>query len=124
MKYTKPFLTYEQQADLLMVERVEVYMRTQLAYLLAEQTGSFGFLERGNLPRLKGDAYNKYLRVEAQGVQRGIAGWRDHPLVGARYGADHLVHARGDLGVEEPAFLGDVVDAPDGACYLPAFLDI
>ena len=44
MKYTKPFLTYEQQADLLMVEHVEVYMRTQLAYLLAEQTGSFGFL--------------------------------------------------------------------------------
>lgn len=127
MKYTKPFLTYEQQADLLMVERgmqadreslirhlqdvgyyrlsgywhifkkdgrdefwegttfdriwslyvfdrqfrlvvldaierVEVYMRTQLAYLLAEQTGSFGFLERGNLPRLKGDAYNKFMR--------------------------------------------------------------
>ncbi len=106
MKYTKPFLTYEQQADLLMVEHVEVYMRTQLAYLLAEQTGSFGFLERGNLPRLKGDAYNKYLRVEAQGVQRGIAGWRDHPLVGARYGADHFVHARGDLGVEEPLFSG------------------
>ncbi len=113
MEYTKPFLTFEEQADLLMeergmiadrddlirhlqdvgyyrlsgywhihkkrdsdefwegttfkrvwdmyvfdrqfrlvvldaVERVEVYMRTQLAYLLAEQTGPFGFLDPAN----------------------------------------------------------------------------
>lgn len=115
MEYAKPFLTFEQQADLLMkdrgmaadrdvlirhlqdvgyyrlsgywhlykkrdsdefwegttfqrvwdtyvfdrqfrlvvldaVERVEVYMRTQLAYLLAERTGPFGFLDNANLP--------------------------------------------------------------------------
>lgn len=126
MEYTKPFLTFEEQADLLMkdrgmvadrddlirhlqdvgyyrlsgywhihkkhgsdefwegttfkrvwdmyvfdrqfrlvvldaVERVEVYMRTQLAYLLAEQTGPFGFLDRNNLPRLTEERYEHFM---------------------------------------------------------------
>lgn len=43
------------------VERVEVYMRTQLAYLLAEQTGSFGFQDNANLPRLDADEYSKFM---------------------------------------------------------------
>ncbi|WP_428421912.1 Abi family protein, partial [Paraeggerthella hominis] len=120
MEYTKPFLTFEQQADLLMkdrgmiadrdslirhlqdvgyyrlsgywhihkmrdsgkfwegttfqrvwetyvfdrqfrlvvldaVERIEIYMRTQLAYILAELTGPFGFLDKKSLPRLNAD---------------------------------------------------------------------
>ena len=127
MEYTKPFLTFEQQADLLMndrgmvadrddlirhlqdvgyyrlsgywhihkkrdsdefwegttfwriwdmyvfdrqfrlvvldaAERVEVYMRTQLAYLLAEQTGPFGFLERRKLPRLSEKYYKHFIK--------------------------------------------------------------
>ena len=126
MEYTKPFLTFEQQADLLMndrgmvadrddlinhlrdvgyyrlsgywhihkkqgsdefqegttfrrvwdmyvfdrqfrlvvfdaVEHVEVYMRTQLAYILAEQTGPFGFLDRGKLPRLSEKRYGHFI---------------------------------------------------------------
>lgn len=126
MEYTKPFLTFEQQADLLMdergmvadrddlirhlqdvgyyrlsgywhmhkkrgsddfwegttfqhvwdmyvfdrqfrlvvldaAERVEVYMRTQLAYLLAEQTGPFGFLDRANLPKLSEERYGHFM---------------------------------------------------------------
>lgn len=126
MEYTKPFLTFEEQADLLMkdrgmvadrddlirhlqdvgyyrlsgywhihkkhgsdefwegtrfkrvwdmyvfdrqfrlvvldaVKRVEVYMRTQLAYLLAEQTGPFGFLDRNNLPRLTEERYEHFM---------------------------------------------------------------
>lgn len=126
MEYTKPFLTFEQQADLLIekrglladrddlirhlqdvgyyrlsgywhiykkrgadvfwegttfqriwdmyvfdrqfrlvvldaVERVEIYMRTQLAYLLAEQTGPFGFLDANNLPRLSGERYGRFI---------------------------------------------------------------
>ena len=126
MEYTKPFLTFEEQADLLMkdrgmvadrddlihhlqdvgyyrlsgywhihkkhgsdefwegttfkrvwdmyvfdrqfrlvvldaVERVEVYMRTQLAYLLAEQTGPFGLLDRNNLPRLTEERYEHFM---------------------------------------------------------------
>lgn len=43
------------------VERVEVYMRTQLAYLLAEQTGPFGFLDPANLPRLKQEQYGHFM---------------------------------------------------------------
>lgn len=126
MEYTKPFLTFEQQADLLMeergmvadrddlirhlqdvgyyrlsgywhiykkretdvfwegttfqrvwdtyvfdrqfrlvvldaVERVEIYMRTQLAYLLAEQAGPFGFLNPSNLPRLSKERYSRFI---------------------------------------------------------------
>lgn len=44
------------------VERVEVYIRMQLAYLLAEQTGPFGFLERGKLPRLSEKYYKHFIK--------------------------------------------------------------
>jgi abortive infection bacteriophage resistance protein len=40
------------------IERVEVYFRTQLAYELASTTGSFGYFDRDNLPRLE---WRKYL---------------------------------------------------------------
>lgn len=43
------------------VERVEVYLRTQLAYRLAECTGPFGYLDRENLPRLKDERYERFL---------------------------------------------------------------
>ncbi len=36
-------------------------MRTQLAYLLAEQTGAFGFLDCANLPRLNGERYEHFM---------------------------------------------------------------
>lgn len=43
------------------VERVEVCLRTQLAYLLAEESGPFGFLERSSLPRLDKEGYDKFM---------------------------------------------------------------
>ena len=43
------------------VEGVEVYMRTQLAYILTEQTGPFGFLDRGKLPRLSEKRYEHFI---------------------------------------------------------------
>lgn len=43
------------------VEHIEIYMRTQLAYLLAEQTGPFGFLDPANLPRLKPERYHHFM---------------------------------------------------------------
>ena len=43
------------------VEGVEVYMRVQLAYILAEQTGPFGFLDRGKLPRLSEKRYGHFI---------------------------------------------------------------
>ena len=51
--------TFDRQFRLVVldaIERVEVYFRTQLAYELAEDTGAFGFQDKGNLPRLEQDA--------------------------------------------------------------------
>ncbi len=43
------------------IERVEVYFRTQLAYELARETGTFGFLDANNLPRSKQGEYDKFI---------------------------------------------------------------
>lgn len=43
------------------IERVEVYMRTQLAYLLAEASGPFGYLNRPTLPNMDNDTYDKFI---------------------------------------------------------------
>lgn len=43
------------------IERVEVFFRTGLAYRLADATGSFGFLEEENLPRLSPDDYHEFI---------------------------------------------------------------
>lgn len=43
------------------IERVEVYLRTQLAYSLARETGPFGFTKKANLPRLGNDDYRKLI---------------------------------------------------------------
>ena len=43
------------------VERVEIYMRNQLAYLLAEATGPFGFLDPSGLPRLSNEDYDRFI---------------------------------------------------------------
>lgn len=40
------------------VERVEVYLRTQLAYELAHDSGPFGYLREENLPNLNRAAYD------------------------------------------------------------------
>ena len=44
------------------VERVEVYFRTQLAHVLARETGPFGFANKDNLPRLSDSDYDKFIR--------------------------------------------------------------
>ncbi|MDY2777511.1 MAG: Abi family protein [Collinsella sp.] len=56
------------------VERVEVYMRTQLAYLLAEQTSPFGFLEMSGLPRLKPENYDRFMKKCHEAYTRAKAG--------------------------------------------------
>lgn len=154
MEYAKPFLTFEQQADLLMkdrgmaadrdvlirhlqdvgyyrlsgywhlykkrdsdefwegttfqrvwdtyvfdrqfrlvvldaVERVEVYMRTQLAYLLAERTGPFGFLDNANLPRLSTDRYERFMAKCREAYERARGG---EPFAKHFHGAYGDVH--------------------------------
>lgn len=44
------------------IERVEVYLRTQLAYELAHAAGPFGYLDRRNLPNLDTPAYDELMR--------------------------------------------------------------
>lgn len=56
--------TFDRQLRLLVldaIERVEVYFRTNLAYELARDTGPFGYLEPGNLPRLKTEDHKRFL---------------------------------------------------------------
>lgn len=56
--------TFDRQLRLFVldaIERVEVYFRAQLSYVLAEETGVFGYLDRSNLPRLKNDAYEEFV---------------------------------------------------------------
>ena len=57
--------TFDRQLKLIVfdaIERVEVYIRTQLAYELAKAGGPFGYLDRGNLPGLDDERYRKLLR--------------------------------------------------------------
>lgn len=62
--------TFDRQLRLLTldaIERIEVYFRSQLAYELAKETGSFGYLEPENLPRLDEEEYSEFLeRCETQ----------------------------------------------------------
>lgn len=56
---------FDRQFRLIMldaIERVEIYFRTQLAHALARETGAFGFMEPGNLPRLKDYEYQKFIK--------------------------------------------------------------
>ncbi len=43
------------------IERVEIYMHTQLAYLLAEKSGPFGFLDKAALPNMNQQTYGRFI---------------------------------------------------------------
>jgi abortive infection bacteriophage resistance protein len=56
--------TFDRQLKLIVfdaIERVEVYIRTQLAYELAQAGGPFGYLDRKNLPNLDEKRYGDLL---------------------------------------------------------------
>ena len=44
------------------IERIEIYLRTQLAHDLAHSGGPFGYLDRQNLPNLSDAAYDELIR--------------------------------------------------------------
>lgn len=57
--------TFDRQLRLITldaIERVEVYFRTQLAYELAKETGIFGYLSNGGLPRLDKKDYGDFMK--------------------------------------------------------------
>ncbi len=43
------------------IERVEVYVRSRLAYELSHLQGPFGYLDRANLPSLRDDEYDSFI---------------------------------------------------------------
>lgn len=56
--------TFDRQLRLITldaIERAEVYMRTQLAYRLAETAGPFGYLDRSTLPNMEQRAYVHFM---------------------------------------------------------------
>lgn len=53
------------------IERVEVYMRSQLAYRLAGVSGPFGFLEHSSLPGIDQARYEHFLSRFSRRHQKG-----------------------------------------------------
>lgn len=56
--------TFDRQLRLCSLDaigRVEVYLRSQLAHLLARDTGPFGFMDEAGLPRLGTERYQKFM---------------------------------------------------------------
>jgi abortive infection bacteriophage resistance protein len=65
-KFTMVWTTYtfDRQFRLLIldaIERVEVYLRSRLAYKLSQANGPFGYLKRASLPRFKTQAYERFI---------------------------------------------------------------
>ena len=65
--------TFDRQLRLLMmdaIERVEVAVRTQLAYHFAHTYGPFAYLDPANFPGLKSEEYEKWLAELREEIQR------------------------------------------------------
>lgn len=60
------------------IERVEIYMRSQLAYRLAEVSGPFGFLERSSLPNIDQSKYGHFLSRCFTAYDRSKAMFAEH----------------------------------------------
>ena len=52
------------------IERVEVYIRTQLAHMLSEITGPFGYLDHAGLPKLSDEEYESFIKRCAEEYER------------------------------------------------------
>lgn len=60
------------------IERVEVYIRSRLAYELSHLQGPFGYLERNNLPGLSDDEYDQFIIKAKQCFKRCHEPFADH----------------------------------------------
>lgn len=69
------------------IERVEIYMRSQLAYRLAEISGPFGFLERSSLPNIDQSKYGHFLSRCFTAYDRSKAMFVEH--FKEEYGDEH-----------------------------------
>jgi len=69
------------------IERVEVYMRVQLAHRLAELSGAFGYLNRETLPNLDGKMYGGFISRCFSAYGRSKTQFIDH--FREKYGDSH-----------------------------------
>jgi len=69
------------------LERVEVAVRTQLAYLFAHQCGPFAYTDPGNLPGLGKKAYKRWLDELKEETERSTETFIKH--FQERYGDSH-----------------------------------
>lgn len=69
------------------IERIEIYMRSQLAYRLAERSGPFGFLERSSLPGIDQSKYGHFLSRCFTAYDRSKAMFVEH--FKEEYGDEH-----------------------------------
>ena len=60
------------------IERVEVFMRSRLAYYLANETGVFGYLEQQFLPRLSQEDHSSFLKRCRDCYSRSREPFADH----------------------------------------------
>lgn len=73
--------TFDRQFRLIVldaIERVEIFMRTQLAYHLASSHGAFGYREKANLPSLQGGEYHKLINRLATSYDRSKEQFVEH----------------------------------------------
>ena len=69
------------------IERVEVYVRSKLAYELSHLQGPFGYLERTNLPGLTDDEYDSFIIKSKQCFKRCHEPFANH--FKKKYGDSH-----------------------------------
>lgn len=69
------------------VERIEIFVRTQLAYELAEAHGAFGFLDRNNLPGLNDQNYDLFISKAQDAYKNSRESFTKHFKV--KYGDSH-----------------------------------
>ena len=73
--------TFDRQFRLIVldaIERIEIFMRTQLAYHLASSHGAFGYREKANLPSLQGGEYHKLINRLATSYDRSKEQFVEH----------------------------------------------
>ncbi len=73
------------------IERVEVYLRSRLAYMLAEQTGPFGFMDRKGLPRLSQERYERFINRCYSAYEQSERGEPFSKHFSDKYGDEHAL---------------------------------
>lgn len=82
--------TFDRQLRLLVldaIERVEIHVRSQLAYHLAQNTGPFGYLEEKNLPNINSDEHRELLSTLRQEYHKSKESFVTH--FKEKYGNEH-----------------------------------